>query len=256
MVANLSNEAVVVFLGLLDFVALQVTHRVGRAKLFVIVVDDRLVVHHINLTDEIVFSTNRNQNRPGIRAKLFAHVVHDVVEVGTGAVHLVHEGDARHAILFSLTINCFRLRLHTSHGTKHEDRAVKHTKGTFHFSGEVHVARGVDDVNTDVFHLAQLEDAVFLELLPASRHSSGGDRDTALFFLLHPVRSRSAVMHFADLVDHAGVEQNTLSQGRLTRVNVGADPDITGALKWVFAVGGIGVGHGTKKTKSGREKVE
>ena len=188
------------------------------------------MIHHVDLADEVVFSTDGNEDRPSIGTELLAHIVNHIVKVGTSAVHLIDESDARNAILFRLTIHGFGLRLHTCNAAKHEDSAVEHTKGTFHFSSEVHVAGSINDVDANVFHFAQLEDAFFLELLPACRHSSGGDGDTALFFLLHPVGGGSTVMHFADLVDHAGVEQNTLSQSRLTRVNVGADPDVTGTL--------------------------
>ena len=50
-------------------------------------------------------------------------------------------------------------------------------------------------------------------------------------------------MHLADPVDHAGVKQDTLSESRFARVDVGANPDVTGALQRELAVGGIGVGH-------------
>jgi hypothetical protein len=35
-------------------------------------------------------------------------------------------------------------------------------------------------------------------------------------------------MHLTDLVDHAGVKKNPLSQRRLTRIDVCRNPDVTG----------------------------
>jgi hypothetical protein len=54
-------------------------------------------------------------------------------------------------------------------------------------------------------------------------------------------------MHLSDLVDHAGVKQDSLRQCRLTRVDVCANPDVPGALQGEFAVGRVGVSHGQKK---------
>jgi hypothetical protein len=50
-------------------------------------------------------------------------------------------------------------------------------------------------------------------------------------------------VHLADLVDHAGVEQDALGQGRLAGVNVRTNPDIPGAFQGVSTVGRIGIGH-------------
>jgi hypothetical protein len=46
-------------------------------------------------------------------------------------------------------------------------------------------------------------------------------------------------MNFTDFVNHACVEQDSLRQRGLARINMGTDPDITGALKRVFTVRGI-----------------
>jgi hypothetical protein len=62
------------------------------------------------------------------------------------------------------------------------------------------VSRGVDDVDT-----------VRLELLthttPETGGRSGGDGDTTLLFLLHPVHGGGAIMNFTDLVINTGVKR-------------------------------------------------
>src|SRR5205807_1932228 len=58
----------------------------------------------------------------------------------------------------------------------------------------------------------------------------GGDGDAALLFLLHVVHDRRAVVNLADLVRHAGVEEDSFGRGRLPRVDVRRDADVPIAL--------------------------
>ncbi|MCD8063258.1 MAG: hypothetical protein LUE18_01055 [Akkermansia sp.] len=55
-------------------------------------------------------------------------------------------------------------------------------------------------------------------------------------------------MGFTDLVDHAGVEKNTLGQSSFAGVNVSGDTDIAVALKGSLAIGIVYViGHSVWK---------
>jgi hypothetical protein len=59
-------------------------------------------------------------------------------------------------------------------------------------------------------------------------------------------------MNFTDAVDHASVEQDPLRQRRLTGIDMRGDPDISGALQRICAVGTVTViGHGTKNSEQG-----
>jgi hypothetical protein len=69
------------------------------------------------------------------------------VEVGAGAVHLVDEADARHAVLVGLAPHGLGLRLDAGDPVEHRDRAVEHAQRALHLDGEVDVAGGVDDVD-------------------------------------------------------------------------------------------------------------
>ncbi len=198
-------------------------HVVELGALAGLVPDDRLHLDQVDHTLEGVFGADGHNdgNRAGLQAGL--QLVVDLEEVRAGTVHLVDEGQARHAVLVSLAPDGFRLGLHATHCAVDHACAIQHAHGALHLNGEVHVARGVDDV-----------DAVFRVIaghaLPEGGGGSGGDRDATLLFLLHPVHRGGAIMHFTDLVVHTGVEQDTLGRGGFTRVNVSRDTDIAVAL--------------------------
>ena len=81
-----------------------------------------------------------------------------------------------------------------------------------------------------------LVDARFLLLRPGAGRRGGSDRDAALAFLLHPVGHGGAFVHFADLVDHAGVKKNALGQRRLAGIDVRGDADVPRPLERELAV--------------------
>ena len=72
------------------------------------------------------------------------------LEGRAGAVHLVDEADARHAVLVGLTPDRLRLRLDTGDGIEHDDATVEHAQRALDLDREVDVARRVDDVDAVV----------------------------------------------------------------------------------------------------------
>lgn len=149
-------------------------------------------------------------------AEALANGPNDVVKIRAHAIHLVDETNARHAVLVRLTPDGLGLRLHASYGVKHAYRAVQNAQRPFHFDGEVHVARRINDV-----------DAVFLaKTVPRSRRRSAGNRDAALALLLHPIHGGGAFIHGTNLVGHTGIEQNPLRRRRFTGVDVRHDSDV------------------------------
>jgi len=98
------------------------------------------------------------------------------------------------------------------------------------------VSRGVDDIDAvgDPFEIL-VQTGLFL-LGPEGGDRRGRDRDATLLFLLHPVGDRVAIIDIADLVDQAGVEKDTLGRRGLARIDVGADPEVTGALQRILAL--------------------
>ena len=107
-------------------------------------VDD---IHH---AAELIFSPDRNAHRVRLGAELVAEVADGFVKVGTGAIHLVDERDPRDVVLGGLPPDGLGLGLHTGHTAEDGHGPVKHTHGTLHLCGEVHVSGGVDDVDAIV----------------------------------------------------------------------------------------------------------
>ena len=91
-------------------------------------------------------------------------------------------------------------------------------KTALDFRGKVHVARGIDNIDSDI--------------APGAGGSRGGDGDAALLLLLHPIHRRSAFMHFADAMGDPGVEQNPLRRCGLAGIDVGHDSDIPTTIEW------------------------
>src|SRR5439155_19941602 len=96
------------------------------------------------------------------------------------------------------------------------DGVVQDPEGTLRLDGEVHVARGVDDVDTVRLAAAG----------PEGGGGGGGDRDAALLLLLHPVHGGGAVVHLTQLVRPAGVVQDALGRSRFPGIDVGHDADV------------------------------
>ena len=224
--------------GLTDFLelALQVLDLIGGTLAVGIAVEDSLLVHHVNLAAELILSTDGHQNGSSVGTQLGADIVEHVGEVGASAVHLVHEADAGHLILVGLAPHRLRLGLHAGNTTEHHDGAVEHAQGTLHLSGEVHVPGGIDNVELEVLVLEKLVAALCGQLFPVGRNGSGGNGDATLLLLLHPVGRRRTLVGLADLVDHAGVEQNALGKRGLAAVNVSGDTEVAVALKRCLAV--------------------
>ncbi len=91
----------------------------------VVLVDDRLHLHEVDDAAVLVLLADRELDRHGIRAEPVAHRLHGRVEVGAGAVHLVDERDARHAVAVCLAPDGLRLRLDAGDRVEHGDGSVE-----------------------------------------------------------------------------------------------------------------------------------
>ena len=184
---------------------------------------DGLHLDQVDHALELVLGADGDDHGYGVGTQAGLHLVIDLEEVRAGTVHLVHEGQTGHVILVGLTPDGFGLRLNTTHGAVHHAGAVEHAHGTFHFDGEVDVSRGVDDVDA-MFGIGKVH------ALPEGGHSGGGDGDATLLLLFHPVRGGRAIMHFTQLVVHAGVEQDALGGRGFSCIDVGRNTNIPVAL--------------------------
>ena len=138
------------------------------------------------------------------------------VEARPGAVEFVDEADAGDAVLVGLTPDGLRLRLDSGDAVEDGDRAVEDAKAALDLHREVNVAGRINDVDAVLDAFA----------LPEAGGGGAGDGDAALLLLLHPVHRGSPLVHLADLVRDARVEQHALGRRGLPGINVGHDANV------------------------------
>ena len=135
----------------------------------------------------------------------------------THLVHLVDEADTGDVVLISLTPHGLRLGLDTFLTVEHGNCTVEDAQRALNLNREVNVTGGVDDVD--------------LVTVPEGGHGCGGDGNTTLLFLLHPVGGRGAIVRLANLVVDARVEQNTFGHGGLAGIDVSHDADVANLIE-------------------------
>jgi hypothetical protein len=231
-----ADEFVVGGLTECDEVAFEFLDGVGGAEFIVVGEIDGLLVDDVDLADELVFAADWYQDADGVGSEFFLNFAEDVVEVGTGTVHLVDEHDPRDVVFCRLPPNGFGLWLDAGDSAENDDATIENSEGTLNFSSEVNVARSIDDIDALFLTGEKLGHPLFLVLPPLGGDGGGGDGDSTLTLLLHPIGGRATIVDFADFVNHACIKQDSLGERCLTRVNVRSDPDISGALEHVLAV--------------------
>ena len=222
------NQFLVTQLGLLGELGRDGVHGLGVGHTLVVGLE--VPCGHGDEVDdapEVVLGAHGHLRGDGRRAQAILHGVDGVEEVGAHAVVLVDVGDAGHAVTAGLTPHRLGLRLHAGDGVEHRDRTVEHAKRALDLGREVHVARGVDDLETVLFAVIRTTG-----VLPEARRSGGGDGHAALLLLHHPVHRRGAVVHLADLVGFTRVVEDALGRRRLARVDVGHDADVARILQF------------------------
>src|SRR5581483_7263821 len=179
----------------------------------VVRVDDGLLAQQVDVAREVALRADRQLDGHGPGAEARADRAQRAVEVGPDAVHLVDEGDARHAVPVGLAPDRLGLRLHAGDRVEDGDGAVEHAQAALDLDREVHVSGCVYDVDRVV--------------APLGGRRGRRDRDPALLLLDHPVHGRGALVDLTHLVDAARVEQDPLGRRRLARVDVRHDPDVS-----------------------------
>ena len=183
----------------------------------VVVVRDRVHLDEIDDAAVMLLLADRDLHADRVRAEAVAHRLDGVEEVGAGAVHLVDERDARHAVAVGLAPHGLGLRLHAGDGVEDGNRAVEHAQGALDLDRKVHVPGRIDNVDPMV--------------APLGRRRRRRDRDAALLLLRHPVHRRRALVHLAELVGAPGVVEDALGRRRLAGVDVRHDPDVADAVQ-------------------------
>ena len=147
------------------------------------------------------------------------HFREHVVGAGVLAVDLVDDHDDREVSLQALAQNEARLGKRAFRGVAEEQSSVGHHQGALDLATEVGVARGVDDVDLDVF--------------PAKAGVLGKDGDSALALEIagvhHPFRDLLVFTKGPALFEHCVHERG------LAMVDVGDDGDIANVRARHFA---------------------
>jgi len=180
---------------------------------------------------ELLALPDRDGHGHGMGAELVAHGGQRPFEIRSQPVHLVDAGELGHAVGHGLAPDRLGLGLHPGHGAKNADRAVQDPKRSFHLDGEIHMTRGVDDID--------------LMVAPGTRGASRGNGDAAFLFLGHEIHGGRAFVHFAHAVDLAGVIENAFGQRGLAGVDVGNDTDIAQAGQPVLSASLLGAHDGS-----------
>src|SRR5262249_40172648 len=109
--------------------------------------NDDVFFQEIDATDEVVFATKGELQGNRVSTEALTDGANDGAEIRPHLVHLVDESEARYAVLVGLAPHGFRLRLHAGDGVEDGDGAIEDAERAFDFDGEVHVARGIYDVD-------------------------------------------------------------------------------------------------------------
>jgi len=146
-------------------------------------------------------------------------------------------------VLIGLAPHRFSLWLYTGHAIENQDRPVQDSQRTFDFSGKVDVTGSIDDVDSLFLTLEQLKHARLRTLIPEAGGCRGGNRNSALPLLLHPVGNGRPFVDFPDLMNHAGVKEDSFSQSRLSGINVRTNPDVPGPLERICSIRRVRIRH-------------
>ena len=156
---------------------------------------------------------DRERQRPHADVELLFDLVQQVERLLRGAVELVDEDDYRGRAHAADLHQLARLRLDALGAVDDDDDRIDGRQRAEGVLGEVFVARSVENVD--------------LRALVFEAHHGRGDRDSALAFDLHEVRS-GALLDLVALdgpgdVDGAAEEEQFFGKGGFTRVGVGDD---------------------------------
>ena len=171
---------------------------------------------------ELSFSSIGHLKGYRVGIESLTNAIQGAIEISSESIHLVDEGNSWNFVMVSLTPNCFRLGLNASNSAKDSNSAIQYTERTLYFDGEIDVARSVDDVDIVVF--------------PLDSSCGCGDGDASLLLLFHPVHGGRATVDFSQTVFLATVEEHALGRGRLSRVDVGHDSNVSESDERVFLV--------------------
>ncbi len=176
--------------------------------------------HDIQLGANLSLAPNRfefrNGKQHGPRTEIFLDGDQRFIERACGVVQLVDENDRADAIFPQLLPGGKGLRFHTVRRRDDENRPIDRRQRHIDFGAKIHVTRRIDKVEPDS--------------APFEMRHARFDRDAALPLLGQIVHRRQAVFHVSRKAHFARGKENTLRKGRLSRIDMGEDRNVTNRL--------------------------
>ncbi len=191
-------------------------------------------LEQIDESDVGIFLTNRNVDHHRVLAQSVLDLINAGIIVCADDIHLINECHTRYVVGISLTPYVLRLRLNAALCREYTDCTVQNTKRTLNLYSEVYVSGSVNDVDA-VLKSARLLLVVIL-FRPMAGCCRGRDSDTTLLFLLHVVHGCSTIVGLTNLIVNTGIKQDTLSQSRLTCIDMSHDTDVPGSLQGILSL--------------------
>ena len=178
------------------------------------------LVKHVDDADDLLALVPDGGHHGGdILAEAVPQGVKGGVIVGVVLVGLGDVEDAGHLALLTVLPGLLRPHAHAALGRADDHGGVGHPQGLHDLAGEVEIARRIQHID--------------LAALILHRHHGGGDGKLALDLLWIEVADGISVGHLAHAVDHAGLKQHALGQGRLSVSTVAQQTDIADVLRGI-----------------------
>ena len=205
------NKLLTVFVSHVNHVSGNILYSDILAK--VIVIHVCLHFNQVNDTLKVIFRTDRKLNGHCVTLETLVHHFNNTEEVGTHNIHLIYISHSGYLIFISLTPYGLRLGLNAALCAENSYRTVKNSKRTLNLYCKVNVAGGVDDIDSMA--------------CPVASSSSGGNCDTSLLLLSHPVHCCRTIVSFTYLMVYTGIEKDTLGGSCFTCIDVSHDTNIS-----------------------------
>ena len=152
------------------------------------------------------------------RPQALLDLLHRADKISPLAVELVDQGHAGNAIFVGLTPDRFALCLDPLACGKNDDSSVENPQAAFHLSGEIDMARRVDQVHRHI--------------PPVERHRRRVDRDPPLLLLGIEIGDRGATIDIAEAMAGLGKKQHPFGERGLAGVDMRHDADVANGVEW------------------------
>ena len=187
--------------------------RLARAVARVLVGDH---VQHVDDAAEVLLAADRDRDRDAARRQLLLNRGERGAEIGTVAIEVVDEDDARLLELVAAAPQPCRHDLDPGDARDREERALDHPQRAQGIGDEARVTRGIEDVELV---------AVVLGVQQRAR-----DRHRASLLVFVVIRHGAAVGDRSQARDRARLEEQRFRQRRLTATAVADECDVANLL--------------------------